>query len=185
MYAYVYTYFTYFTVFLSKCGPTFSLVLPPALNSCRALRFRVGFHRSVSYIRYIRNAQIVNAPTCASRRLQWLLLDKASLTHAHTSRMSTHLSFPRMHAQAPLSARTQRCMYMCLQMQVYVYIYMHTPTVRARQAQQARCCASSAKRRAALGRWACSVEQAVVRTRLGVYVYGMCMCMSMGVAMGV
>ena len=70
-------------------------------------------------------------------------------------------------------------------MQVYVYTCMHTPTVRARQAQQARCCASSAKRRAALGRWACSVEQAVVRTRLGVYVYGMCMCMSMGVAMGV
>ena len=75
MYACIYVYILeiFLLLFLSKCRPTFSLVLPPVLNSCRALRFRVGFHRPVSYIR---NAKIVNALTCAFPRLQWLFSDK-------------------------------------------------------------------------------------------------------------
>ena len=131
---------------------------------------------------------------CTNRECTYVCIPSATMaafgqsvidTYTHVTDVYTSVISAHARAGAHLSARTQRCMYMCLQMQVYVYTCMHTPTVRARQAQQARCCASSAKRRAALGRWACSVEQAVVRTRLGVYVYGMCMCMSMGVAMGV
>ena len=135
---------------------------------------------------------------CTNRECTYVCIPSAAMaafgqsvidTYTHVTDVYTSVISAHARAGAHLSARTQRCMYMCLQMQVYMYTCMHTPTVRARQAQQARCCASSAKRRAALGRWACSVEQAVVRTRLGVHVYGMCTCMcmsmSMGVAMGV
>ena len=122
---------------------------------------------------------------CTNRECTYVCIPSAAMaafgqsvidTYTHVTDVYTSVISAHARAGAHLSARTQRCMYMCLQMQVYMYTCMHTPTVRARQAQQARCCASSAKRRAALGKWACSVEQAVVRTRLGacvwyVYVY--------------